>query len=79
MLILQMNCSFESWTFRDFDSMQTKIRLNFIKDEHRFIEYISTGSIEQNKRLMRQCEIYTLWSPHNCEQGSQLYIKSLEK
>lgn len=29
------------------DSMQTKILLNFIKEERKFIKYISIGSIEQ--------------------------------
>lgn len=33
--------------FRDYDSMQTKILLNFIKEERKFIKYISIGSIEQ--------------------------------
>lgn len=33
--------------FRDYDSMQTKILLNFIKEERKFIKYISMGSIEQ--------------------------------
>lgn len=28
-------------------SMQTKILLNFIKEERKFIKYISIGSIEQ--------------------------------
>lgn len=32
---------------RDYDSMQTKILLNFIKEERKFIKYISIGSIEQ--------------------------------
>lgn len=33
--------------FRDYDSMQTKILLNFIKEERKFIKYIFIGSIEQ--------------------------------
>lgn len=33
--------------FIDYDSMQTKILLNFIKEERKFIKYISIGSIEQ--------------------------------
>lgn len=33
--------------FRDYDSMQTKILLNFIKEERKFIKYNSIGSIEQ--------------------------------
>lgn len=33
--------------FIDYDSMQTKILLNFIKEERKFIKYISMGSIEQ--------------------------------
>lgn len=33
--------------FRDYDSMQTKILLNFITEERKFIKYISMGSIEQ--------------------------------
>lgn len=33
--------------FRDYDSMHTKILLNFIKEERKFIKYISIGSIEQ--------------------------------
>lgn len=33
--------------FIDYDSMQTKILLNFIKEERKFINYISISSIEQ--------------------------------
>lgn len=33
--------------FIDYDSMQTKILLNFIKEERKFIKYISISSIEQ--------------------------------